>query len=234
MKEQSINVDVVIIGGGIAGLWILNHLKKHGYKTLLLEKETLGYGQTIKSQGIIHGGLKYALTGFLSNASQAIQNMPLRWQQCLRGEGEIDLRSVGILSNVQYLWSTTQLSSSLAGFFASKTLASRVKKLKNSEYPEIFQNPDFKGTVYRLEEVVLDTISLVEALAKPHHESLIKTNSTVPYVFHYQEGKHQLSSLECASGENLLKLKAKSFIFAAGEGNEALTEQFTQKFSMQI
>jgi glycerol-3-phosphate dehydrogenase len=234
MEKQSINVDVVIVGGGIAGLWILNRLKKHGYRTLLLEKEALGSGQTTKSQGIIHGGLKYALTGLLSDASQTIRNMPARWQKCLMGEGEIDLRSVEILSKAQYLWSTKNLASTLAGFFAAKTLTSRVQKLKASEYPTAFQHPNFQGTVYRLEEVILNTTSLIEALATPNIDALIKTDPKTPYNFHYQSNQpNQLSHLDCTSGEDPITLQAKSYIFAAGEGNEALTEQFTNRFPMQ-
>ncbi|HCS51023.1 MAG TPA: FAD-dependent oxidoreductase, partial [Planctomycetaceae bacterium] len=58
--------DIVIIGGGIAGLWTLDELRRNGVRALLLENRTLGFGQTISSQGIIHGGLKYSLKGVLT------------------------------------------------------------------------------------------------------------------------------------------------------------------------
>jgi len=58
-----VRVDVAIIGGGIAGLWLLARLRQRGYGVLLIESERLGTGQTISSQGIIHGGTKYALRG---------------------------------------------------------------------------------------------------------------------------------------------------------------------------
>ena len=70
--------DIAILGGGIAGLWLLNLLAKRGYSVLLIEKEALGSGQTIASQGMIHGGIKYALGGFLSDASETISAMPAR------------------------------------------------------------------------------------------------------------------------------------------------------------
>jgi glycine/D-amino acid oxidase-like deaminating enzyme len=234
MENQSITTDVVILGGGVAGLWILNHLKKHGYQAVLLEKDALGAGQTTKSQGIIHGGLKYALTGFLSDASEAVAKMPARWQHCLEGTGEIDLRQVKILSPEQLLWSTKSLSSAIAGFFAAKTLASRVKKLEPSRYPTILQHPDFRGTVYQLEEMILDAISLVQTLAKPHFNSLIKTNPNPDYIFHQQsDDSKTLSHLECVSGSQKITLHAKSYVFAAGEGNESLTNLFTPSFPMQ-
>ncbi|HCC44093.1 MAG TPA: FAD-binding oxidoreductase, partial [Gammaproteobacteria bacterium] len=52
-------IDIAILGGGIAGLWLLNLLVSRGYSVVLLEKEALGAGQTIASQGMIHGGVKY-------------------------------------------------------------------------------------------------------------------------------------------------------------------------------
>ena len=48
---------IIIIGGGIAGLWMLNRLRAEGYDVMLLEKNQLGAGQTIASQGMIHGGI---------------------------------------------------------------------------------------------------------------------------------------------------------------------------------
>ncbi|MFN3402304.1 MAG: FAD-dependent oxidoreductase, partial [Ferrovibrio sp.] len=40
------DVDVAILGGGIAGLWLLARLKRAGYSALLIEREALGAGQT--------------------------------------------------------------------------------------------------------------------------------------------------------------------------------------------
>ena len=46
-------IEVVIFGGGAAGLWLLDELVRAGRSTLLLEAHELGSGQTIASQGII-------------------------------------------------------------------------------------------------------------------------------------------------------------------------------------
>ena len=79
--------DILIFGGGIAGLWLINHMQQRGYQCLLLETGTLGGAQTLASQGIIHGGLKYALGGTLSSESEAIAGMPGRWRQAIDGQG---------------------------------------------------------------------------------------------------------------------------------------------------
>ena len=38
MKIRMCEVDVIIFGGGIAGLWILNRLYSEGYNCVLIEK----------------------------------------------------------------------------------------------------------------------------------------------------------------------------------------------------
>ena len=90
-KKRTIHTDAVIIGGGIAGLWLLNALRRAGYGVVLLESHRLGSSQTLASQGMIHGGLKYALGGVPSRASETIASMPGRWRACLDGDGELDL-----------------------------------------------------------------------------------------------------------------------------------------------
>ena len=55
-----ISTDVLIVGAGVAGLWLNARLRGQGFSTVLVESATLGGGQSLKSQGIIHGGAKYA------------------------------------------------------------------------------------------------------------------------------------------------------------------------------
>ena len=76
--SQSLSTDVLIVGGGIAGLWLNARLRQQGFATVLVERGSLGGGQSLKSQGIIHGGAKYALHGALTGASEAIADMPRR------------------------------------------------------------------------------------------------------------------------------------------------------------
>jgi glycerol-3-phosphate dehydrogenase len=88
MAEQ--HADIIIHGGGIAGLWILNLLKNLGYDALLIEPHGIGGIQTIASQGIIHSGLKYVLGGKINPLARAISTMPEVWKSALRGEGPLD------------------------------------------------------------------------------------------------------------------------------------------------
>ena len=66
---QALSTDILIVGGGIAGLWLNARLRRAGYATVLVESASLGGGQSVKSQGIIHGGAKYALPELREHAS---------------------------------------------------------------------------------------------------------------------------------------------------------------------
>lgn len=91
-------IDIAINGGGIAGLWALARLRDLGYDAHLFERDALGIGQTIAAQGIIHGGVKYALNGVFPPIASALRAMPKRWTDCVHGRGELDLTHVKVLA----------------------------------------------------------------------------------------------------------------------------------------
>jgi glycine/D-amino acid oxidase-like deaminating enzyme len=165
--ETAQTVDVAIVGGGVAGLWLANLLRRRGYPTILLEASALGGGQTLASQGMIHGGIKYALGGSLSGASEAIAGMPARWADCLAGHGDIDLRAVKRLADRYYLFADATGIGRLTTFFASRGLQGRIERLQPANYPAAFRDPAFRGVVYALDDFVLDTASLLAALHAP-------------------------------------------------------------------
>lgn len=219
---ESVPVDVAIFGGGVAGLWLLARLRNEGYRAVLLETQALGAGQTRYAQGIIHGGTKYALTGKLTGSSEAIAEMPPIWRDCLAGKGELNLSAVKLLSPNQFMWSTQNLTSRMAGFFASKLMRSRTNTVEGDERPQIFRTPDFHGQVYRLEEPVLDTASLVHALAEPHREAIIKLDDVEALQLNKSERGWQLNTGEVC-------LDAQRLVFAAGRGNASLLKKCARR-----
>ncbi len=221
-EAQKLHVDVAVFGGGVAGLWLLGRLRAEGYRAVLLEANALGSGQTRYAQGIIHGGTKYALTGKLSASAEAVAAMPGLWRDCLKGEGELDLTGVRVLSPNQYLWSTANLTSRMAGFFASHLMRSRTAALPEAERPPVFHHPDFRGQVYRLDEPVLDTASLTDALATPHRDSLIKYEW--PHGLRLSRREEQWDiDLHDGNGQQL-RVEAKRLVLTAGRGNRDLLE----------
>ncbi|SFO56497.1 Glycerol-3-phosphate dehydrogenase [Pseudomonas sp. NFACC24-1] len=168
-----ISTDILIVGAGVAGLWLNARLRRLGFSTVLVESASLGGGQSVKSQGIIHGGAKYALHGALTGASEAIADMPRRWREALNGDGELDLSGVRMLSDAHYLWSPGTLAGNLTSFFASKAVRGRVDQVKGDQLPPALQDKRFKGKVYRLAELVVDVPSLIERLAELAGDSLL-------------------------------------------------------------
>ncbi len=225
--NKAVEVDIAIIGGGITGLWLLNQLRQQGFSTVLLESATLGGEQTHKSQGIIHGGIKFALQGAMTTAAESIADMPNVWRACLEGKGALDLREVPILSQHQYLWTTSAITSKLAGFFASVMLKGNVKSLDHAEFPSIFQDPQFKGQLYSLDEMVIDVHALIRELVKPNQDVIFKIDPIQENQLELDEHNRVISFEIHAAPMQPLSLKAKKYIFAAGAGNEIILKKLT-------
>ncbi len=138
MTKNVIPVDCVIFGGGVAGLFILHRCLASGHRAVLLESKSLGTGQTIDSQGIIHGGLKYDITGHGEHSATAIKEMPLVWRRCLAGEATPDLTNVLLRSDFCHVWRTDSIRSKLGWFAAKLALRTKPKLLDQDELPEAF------------------------------------------------------------------------------------------------
>ncbi|SEC89181.1 Glycerol-3-phosphate dehydrogenase [Pseudomonas saponiphila] len=212
---SAISTDVLIVGAGVAGLWLNARLRRQGFSTVLVESASLGGGQSVKSQGIIHGGAKYALHGALTGASEAIADMPRRWREALAGSGELDLSGVRLLSESHYLWSPGTLAGNLTSFFASKAVRGRVDQVKGEQLPPALQDKRFKGKVYRLAELVVDVPSVIQRLAELGGDSLLAGQKIEPLL---ESG--QLVGLRIDERE----IRAQRIVLSAGAGNAELLQ----------
>jgi glycerol-3-phosphate dehydrogenase len=216
-----LNTDVLIVGAGVAGLWLNARLRRQGFSTVVVESASLGGGQSTKSQGIIHGGAKYALHGALSGASEAIADMPRRWREALAGKGELDLSSVRLLSEAHYLWSPGTIAGNLTSFFASKAVRGRVDQVTGTDLPPALQDPAFKGKVYRLAELVIDVPSLIQRLAELAGESLLAGEKIEPLY-----AGEELMGLRVDDRE----IRAQRVVLSAGAGNAQLLKSMNITF----
>lgn len=217
MSNSPLKPDILIFGGGIAGLWLINRLHAAGYQCLLLETASLGGNQTLASQGIIHGGLKYALGGNLSSESEAIAAMPDRWRAAMAGDDPVDLRNLNVLSDTQHMWSSGSVASRMTNFFASKMLRGRIEKLKRDHYPSALADKAFKGNVYKLDDLVINTESLIDTLAAPVRERLLAFDMERDTLEWGEQGLNAVT----VQGQ---RIEPALTILAAGNGNPALLD----------
>lgn len=216
----SYSTDIAIFGGGIAGLWLLKQLRQEGYQAILIETDALGGGQTLASQGIIHGGLKYALAGNLSGAANVIADMPRRWRQCLSGSDTMDLKGVKILSEHYYMWSESSFRSRLKTFLGSKSLQGRVEAVDKSEFPDFFAKATVAGSLYQLPDFVIDTESLLQKLVAGQEQHLFQAAEEQVSFQRNDEGS--IDGFTIDTGQETISCQCERVIFAAGEGNASL------------
>ncbi len=218
-QAYSLNIDLAIIGGGVAGLWLANRARQAGYSVLLFEHKALGSEQTLAAQGMIHGGMKYTLAGALTGASEAIAEMPRYWRDCLCGNGDIDLRHTRILSDHFFMWSSETVASRVTTFLASKLTRGRVEPVHPDRRPPLLRSGDFSGSLYKLEDLVIDTPSLVANLARNIEGCC--------YLIDWQQAQLEcdsngLVSISLNQGDETIHIQAQQLVFTAGKGNADL------------
>jgi glycerol-3-phosphate dehydrogenase len=213
MAAEPKHTQIAIVGGGISGLWMMNVLGNLGFAVTLFERQELGHAQTFASQGMIHGGIKYALGGFTTPASESIANMPAVWQDCLAGAGPLPLKQVQTLSDAYYLFSDGSLGSRVTAFFGSKSVRGRVTAMPHSDYPPLFANPGFNGNLYQLLDIVVDTPALIRALATPYKKHIYHSHVNL-----LRGPAGEVTAIDTGHG----LVTADCYVLAAGNGNEAL------------
>ena len=203
------SVDVLIVGAGVAGLWLAARLRRRGFAVAVVTSGAAGQGQTIHSQGIIHGGLKYGLDGRMGRAPQALAAMPGRWLAAMAGDGELDLQGVRMHSPRQLLWSAAAMPARLARQLAQRMLHSAPLQGRRP--------PPFDGCdcpLVELAEPVLDVPSLIVRLLQLGG-SVITTGDAK-----YQWRRRGQSMTALHTGEREIDFRA--LMLCAGAGNAGI------------
>jgi L-2-hydroxyglutarate oxidase LhgO len=209
--------DIILFGGGIAGLWLLNRLKKEGYSVILLENEKIGGTQTIHSQGVIHSGFKY------QNHPEIVaklKEMQREWTEALQGRGGVDLSKTKVSAQHQHYW--TQNVAVNADFY-DKLVGNDFKKLSKKDFPSLLQHSNYTGKVFEAAEMILDMPSLIQNLYDNYANFIFKINQKTDFCF---DEKGVLKSLTLQNGDSI---EAQFFIFTAGAGNESLVNELKIK-----
>lgn len=214
------NIDVLIVGGGAAGLWLLDELVRAGAKVLLVEAKRLGAGQTVASQGILHGGLKYTLHGLLSSSAKQLKRMPQLWRECLAGKRQPELSKVRIRSDHCFLWRTDSAASSLGLFGARYGLRVAARELARAERPDFLAG--CAGGVAQVDEQMISPASLLETLARRNGRHILKVDTRRMQFELAGAGTVQRVRIGHPNADGEVVLQPRHVVFMAGAGNAAL------------
>lgn len=215
MHKPTLNLDIAIIGGGVAGLWALNQLRACGYAAVLFEPQSLGSGQSIAAQGIIHSGIKYAMDGLQSEDSQTLAAMPQAWRDCMAGIGSVNLKGCKPLHKDFFVWSVEAFPKPLRELLMGSETPSH--PLVHPVFPTALQVPAPCAEMYRLDDFVINPHSLLQTLAENQHG----------YIFQIDWAAANLKTEQNAARIEFpnLVLNAQQVLLCGGAGNEHLLAQ---------
>jgi len=216
---MAIHLDVLIIGGGAAGLWLLDELHRRDHAVLLIERDALGAGQTIASQGIIHGGVKYTLSGSMTAPARAVREMPALWRHCLAGRRQPDLRGTRVLADRCCLWRTDSLSSRLGLVGARAGLRSEVTRVESGDRPLALTG--CPGAVFRVDEPVIDLPSFLATLSARHRDRLLRVAGDEAVRWD-RAGSGMVHAVTLRAAGLDLVIRPEAVVLTAGAGNAEL------------
>jgi len=220
-----LETDVVIVGGGCAGLWLLDELRRRGVRAILLEANRLGQGQTAAAQGILHGGLKYSLSGIFSRSAQMVRDMPGVWQASLDGREEPDLSAVRLRSQHCHLWRGPSWKSWTAMLGAVTALAVKPVALADDATPDVLAH--CPRPVYQLDERVIDPCDFSRVMLARNQGLVWKIDGERALRFdRVDEGRDIELTVRSAEMGTDCQVRARHVVLTAGAGNAALGEAF--------
>jgi glycerol-3-phosphate dehydrogenase len=211
---DEIQVDSLVVGGGVAGLFTLHALRETGSSALLVESRALGLGQTTSSQGILHAGVKYALGGVAGEDATEASEAAALWANFLQGRSGPDLRGLRVLATHEYLWRTASLMGAAGMLGARLALRTRPSMVEPSERPAWLAG--VRGDVLSLPETVIDPGDLLRRLAAAASGAI---------------ALGQVRAIQAEAGSATLRIegegrvaqvRARRVFLCAGTGNEGL------------
>lgn len=211
---ERIEIDALVVGGGVAGLFLLRALRGAGQAALLVERAALGTGQTTSSQGILHAGVKYALGGVAGDDAREASEAAAMWTGMLEGRGMADLRGLRVLAREEYLWRTASLLGAAGMLGARLALRTRPEAVEGAQRPAWLAG--VAGDVLTLPETVIDPRDLLARLADGQAGQLAR--GAVQAIRVEPDG----CDATIVAGAGQVEVRARRVFLCAGEGNEAL------------
>lgn len=177
MSSSTVHVDVLFVGGGIAGLWLLNCVRKAGYSALLVEAERIGAGQSGASQGFVVHRPRTGATVPTDKEAAELASVVGRWRALLDGSEVPDLSTVRVLSEHPLRWTIpeAQKRGLLDRLLRRGAPTAQAPVETGFDIPEILRHPLRRGSLGTQEGFIVDNRSLLGALLDPVRDALLHT-----------------------------------------------------------
>lgn len=212
--KRKIQTDVVIIGGGVAGLFTAYMLAKYGKSVVILEKDNFGSGASTKNEGWLHYGTYHAQSksGSTEVARRCIvghdyiRNL---FAECLQ---EVICPSIAVtfqeerIPNIEEQWR-------LAGVEHEEL---RLNK-DQIDFPEV--NPEYLKRAWRVKDTAVNTPMLYSALLKgiQSYGGEYITNVDTKILDSH-------TAIVSFTDGSVSEIESDFFIYTAGYGNHTLIQ----------
>jgi len=214
----TIKVDVLILGGGIQGVWLLRDLAAAGYSVVLLDIRALGGEQTCHSHVYLHRGYNYQQTGLITALGEAHR----RWVTCLN-------QARGLLDGPRPVLGFTNL----ADYTKKQAVWDDAKLRPPDTLPEVaWPSPLRNGHVkscWSTDEEYADATVLVSALIQGFEDHTSKIEHVIDMTLsQHKRGPHTdfgVSEVKVRMPNGgTLAVQPRAVVLAAGHGNQQLMD----------
>ncbi|HEX3681755.1 MAG TPA: FAD-dependent oxidoreductase [Bryobacteraceae bacterium] len=204
--------DVLIVGGGVTGLWLANDLDARGHQFVLFERQELGGAQTCHSHVYIHQG--YIYNEQARDLAVHLKDVTPIWWKWLRGHPwliESSSSFFGFSNETEYALKTA--------LWSKPDVQMGYSEVARSDWPEALL-PSAAGAsrirhLVLAPEVSLNGHLLVSALENSVRESICRMES-------FTLIRADASGIEaeaCIANGARMRVRARYLVFAAGSGN---------------
>jgi glycine/D-amino acid oxidase-like deaminating enzyme len=204
--EQPILLDVLVLGGGVQGLWLLRDLTEAGYAAALLDPNPIGGAQTLHSQGFIHHG--HAYPHLDADAPQTFKRAVAKWTPLLNDAPEVVARD---RAYVGFLALTNAL-------FWQRSWMERTLRFASTPQPPGFPENTLER-IYYTPQAQIRPGKLARHLATPFESAI--GHGKVELV-DLSRDDSRVDAVIARVADKRIKIQPSFVVLAAGAANEAL------------
>lgn len=209
-----IEVDIVIVGGGPQGLWVLELLREKGFACVLLEKAAAGAGQSAHAEWFLHRGSVFRKqTPIVEHLNPSAR----LWETHLANKQIAENAIAARNSYVAFSAATAPLSLLLQWEDWGMELAELSRP-----FPPPFERSPAIQCLIRTGEMSIHPTPVLERFAADHDAFFIQFQGQISFC----KNGGVITAVEAtriATGERL-RIKPQIVILAAGAGNADLLE----------